>query len=131
VVRHALIHRAHERGTRPAAARNAQGQYDAEPYAGPDVRVRFMERGVSRKQRREDSSAKQSRTYELLADYVTLETPAQSFVLESGMELLVVAPPVTSAEGWIVQVDGDPEHLNDGRREIGWMASVVKVGEAA
>jgi hypothetical protein len=128
-VRGALIHRARETGTRPAAVRDAQGQYPAEPYEGPEFRVRFMERGVSGKQRRDDSSARQARTYELLADFVDLA--GAPLELESGMRLLVVAVPVTPADGWEVEVDGDPERLNNGVAMIGWMANVTKVEDAA
>lgn len=127
-MRGALIHRGREVGYRTAAARGPQGQYDAERWEGPWCRVRFMESGVAGKGRRDDESARQARTYELLVDYVGLG--GEPVEVESGQQWLVVAEPVTPADGWLVVIDGDPERLNNGRSMIGWNANATRVGDA-
>jgi hypothetical protein len=124
-VRDALIHRAREAGTRATGERNAQGEKVRVPFAGPWVAARFMERGIAAERRRDDGGATTARGYELLMDFVD-ETGAP-FELKASMRLLVVAPPVTPLEGWLVEVDGDPEHLNDGVDEIGWMGRATRV----
>jgi hypothetical protein len=69
-VRGALIHTGRQVGYRPAGARGPQGQYEPERFEGVATRVRFMEVGVAAKGRRDDQSARQARTYQLLVDFV-------------------------------------------------------------
>lgn len=126
---HALIHTAKEVGRRRAVVRNAQGEYPDEPYEGPSFACRLMERGVAPKRRRPDrSSAQVERGLELLA--APLDDLGGELELKASMEVLVVAPPVTVAEGKRYRLSGDPELLNNGVDRIGWLANVVELEEA-
>lgn len=132
-MRDALIHRAREEGTRATGVRNAQGERVRAPFVGPWVLARFMERGIANENRREDGGSSVSRGYELLMDFVTIpapDAPSIEFELKASMRLRVIAEPVTPPEGWLVEVDGDPERLNDGVDMIGWMGRATKVEDA-
>lgn len=122
-MRHALIHRARLIGTRRVepAVRDAQGAYAMEEFAGPWIRARVMERGaVAAKRRRrpeETTEARVERGYEILLDYIDVdgdpvEKPTAAATFETVCPIL--GDPV-------IVLSGEPEHLNDGRREIGWM----------
>jgi hypothetical protein len=121
--RAALIHRARLVGVRRVepAERDAQGAYETEAFAGPWIRARVMERGaVAAKRRRrpeESTEARVERGYELLLDYIYLAgdpvaKPTAAATFETDCPIL---------DNPTIVLSGEPEHLNDGRREIGWM----------
>lgn len=122
-MRDALIHRARFEGFSSTGERNAQGERLVQPIVGPWVPARFMEVGIAAERRRQGASST-ARGFELLADYE--DEAGAPFELKASMRLRVIAEPVTPAAGWLVEVDGDPERLNDGEEMIGWMGRAVR-----
>lgn len=121
-MRAALIHRARQVGRRRTGGRDAQGAYATEPFTGPWIRARVMERGaVSPKRRRAPEASTQARVergYELLIDAIDMagavvEKPTAAAVFETDCPIL--GNPV-------IQLSGETEILTDGRRLIGFLA---------
>lgn len=118
-MRSALIHRARVIGQRRGATRNAQGAYEQEPFTGPWIPARLMERGgVAAKARRgqEAVEARVDRGYELLLDFedetgATVDRPTASSVFET--DCPVLGSPT-------VELNGEPELLNNGADMIGY-----------
>lgn len=116
----ALIHRARLVGRRRGTVRNSQGAFDMEPFVGPWIRARVMERGsVAPKNRRspETSAARIERGYEILLDAVDLAgapvaKPTASATFET--EVVVLGSPT-------ILLSGEPEVLTNGVRIIGYL----------
>lgn len=126
-MRSALIHRAHVRRRLPAGPKNALGERPPlEVVDGPMFRARLMmPRGGGAETRDGDTGAARTRVqYELLADLRDLV--GGPVVLLPSDEVVAFAP-VLAPAGIVLQIDGVPEHLTDGRREIGWNARAVAV----
>lgn len=128
-MRGALIHRA-RLVVREQGPRNAQGERQTLPAeGGPWFKARLMERGgVNAKRRRGQNTtdAKVTADYELLADYVD----------ENGDPVVLTASNVVETDcdllgSPVLELSGKPEHLNNGRREIGWMAFANRAKDAA
>ena len=120
-----MIHRARLLTRARSATRNAQGEFGPEPgtddapETGPWFDCRLMQsKGVSPERRRNDSTASRAgRTYEFLcqpiADDGTPIVLTASSLVETECDLL--GSPV-------IELDGEPEFLNNGDEAIGWMA---------
>lgn len=124
----ALIHRA-RLIVRTVGARDAQGEKSLTVAPGPWFRARLMERGgVSAESRRRANSteARVARGYELLAD--TIDAAGQPVVL-SASSLVETDCPILGSP--TLELDGQPEKLNNGVDFIGWMAYAAKAKDAA
>lgn len=124
-----LIHRARLL-VRPTGARNAQGEYETgQPVPGPWFAARLMERGAvspERRRRTNGTDAVVARGYELLADTVD----------EAGVPVVLSASSLVETECALLdsptlELDGEPEKLNDGEEHIGWMAYAAKARDRA
>lgn len=118
----ALIHRARQVGTRRGAQRGEQGAYEMERFEGPWIPARVMERGgTAAKARRspQTTAARVERGYELLLGPVDVagapvEKPTASMVFETDCPIL---------DSPTVELDAEPEVLNNGTALIGYLAT--------
>lgn len=129
-MRHALIHRVRVLAVADAASRDAEGsmQDTAAPTAGPWIRARVMERGGPASRRREEGSTagRVSRGYEVLLDLVDeLGDPVS---IPAGARLETECEPLGNP---LIDLDGQPSVLNNGRRVIGLQAFGARPGESA
>jgi hypothetical protein len=127
----ALIHTATKRiDVRPEGAeRSPMGQYDTEPNWSASFRARLMEYRGGRGERRDrdETRSRSEDRYELLAYHVDVDgAPVE---LSQADVIRAVAPVLTPPGGLLLEVDGQPEKLNNGSRVIGWRAICVKVTE--
>jgi hypothetical protein len=127
-VRTALIHRA-RLVSRTRGARNVEGEYPLAPAPGPWFKARLMERGgvaAERRRRTNSTDAKVSRGYELLVDTVD-ETGAA--VTISASSIVETDCPILGSP--TLELEGEPERLNNGTLAIGWVAFAQKAKDAA
>lgn len=116
----ACIHRARQVGTSRGASRNAQGEYERDAVVGPWIPARVMLRGsVTPKTRGANTSseARVAQGYELLlapADETgaPFDDPTASMVFETDCAIL---------DSPTLELNGEPERLNDGVQLIGWL----------
>lgn len=124
-----LIHRARLL-VRSRGPRDPQGEYPlSEPVPGPWFSARLMERGAvapERRRRTSGTDARVARGYELLADMVD---EAGAPVVLSASALVETDCPLLGSP--TLELDGEPERLNDGEEMIGWMCFAQKVKDAA
>jgi hypothetical protein len=128
-VLHALLHSAREVGSRKSDVRSAQGDFPMVPFEGTPFRARLMARGgVAPETRQDDGHARVRAPYELLAWHT--DDAGVPLELRASMRLLVVADVLTGPEGKLLEVDGQPELLNNGVDRIGWMAYLVEIQDS-
>jgi hypothetical protein len=118
VLETALIHRVRAVGSQRGATRSAQGEYERVPVTGPWIPARVMERGGSAaKARGPATESRVARGYELLIAGedelgVLVARPTASTVFES--DCPVLGDPV-------IELNGEPEVLNNGEELIGFL----------